>query len=71
LKRTINEGDYYQWPGALRDPARAASLIVALDGDAVANAVKSHPEGLELLTVIQLTDQRYLRIYASRWVLGR
>jgi hypothetical protein len=40
LKRTINEGDYYQWPGALRDPAASASLIVAIDGDAVAKAVR-------------------------------
>jgi len=66
LKRTINEGDYYQWGAALSDPARAASLIVAVDGGPVANAVKQHPEGLELLTVIQLTDGRNLRIYASR-----
>jgi hypothetical protein len=63
LQRTINEGDYHQWDRALRGPARAASLIVALDGDPVANAVKVHPEGLELLAVIQLTDGRNLRIY--------
>src|SRR5262249_27008633 len=24
LKRTINEGDYYQWPGALEHPAQSA-----------------------------------------------
>ncbi len=71
LKRTINEGDYYQWPGALRSPAAAASLIVALDGDPVAKAVQGHPEGLELLTVIQLTDGRSLRVYASRRGPGR
>ena len=39
LKRTINEGDYYQWASALRDPAGSASLVVAIDGDAVAKAV--------------------------------
>jgi len=66
LKRTINEGDYYDWPGALRDPAGAASLVVAIDGDAVATAVKEHPEGLELLTVICSTDQQCARIYVSR-----
>ena len=68
LKRTINEGDFHEWNAALRDPARAASLIVGLDGDPVASAVKQHPEGLELLTVIQLTDGRNLRIYTSRGV---
>ena len=66
LKRTINEGDYRQWRAALQNPARAASLVVAVDGDPIDSAVKEHPEGLELLTVIQLTDGRTLRLYASR-----
>jgi len=66
LKRTINEGDYYQWSGALRDPAASASLVVAIDGDAVARAVKEHPEGLELLSVICSTDQQCARIYVSQ-----
>jgi len=72
LKRTINEGDYYQWSGALRGPAVAASLVVAIDGDAVAKAVKEHPEGLELLTVICSTDQQCARIYLSQeWRANR
>ncbi len=66
LKRTINEGDYYQWPGALRDPAAAASLVVAIDGDAVAKAVREHPQGLDLKTVICSTDQQCARIYSSQ-----
>jgi hypothetical protein len=66
LKRTLNEGDYYQWPGALKDPAGTAVLVVAIDGDAVAAAVKAHPEGLQLLTVICSTDQQCARIYATR-----
>jgi hypothetical protein len=66
LKRTINEGDYYQWPGALFDPAAAASLVVAIDGDAVAKAVQEHPQGLELLTVICSTDQQCARVYSSQ-----
>ncbi len=66
LKRTINEGDYYQWGGALRDPAASALLVVAIDGDAVEKAVKEHPEGLTLLTVICSTDQQCARIYASQ-----
>jgi hypothetical protein len=70
LKRTINEGDYYDWSGALRDPAVAASLVVAIDGDAVAAAVKQHPEGLELLTVICSTEQQCARVYATRRALA-
>jgi 4-amino-4-deoxy-L-arabinose transferase-like glycosyltransferase len=66
LKRTINEGDYYQWSSALRDPSGWASLVVATDGDAVAKAVAEHPQGLELVTVICSTDQRCARIYRSQ-----
>ena len=72
LKRTINEGDYYQWSSALRDPAGSASLVVAIDGDAVAKAVAGHPQGLELKTAICSTDQQCARIYTSRtWQAGR
>jgi 4-amino-4-deoxy-L-arabinose transferase-like glycosyltransferase len=66
LKRTINEGDYYQWPGALHDPAASASLVVAIDDDAVAKAVREHPKGLDLNTVICSTDQQCARIYFSQ-----
>ena len=66
LKRTLNEGDYYQWGSALRDPAGSASLVVAIDGDAVAKAVAEYPQGLDLKTVICSTDQQCARIYTSR-----
>ena len=66
LKRTLNEGDYYQWPDALKNPAGAASLVVAIDGDAVAEAVKAHPEGLTLLRVIRSTGDQVARIYSSQ-----
>ena len=57
LRRTINEGDYYQWSSALRDPAGSAPLVVAIDGDAVAKAVAASPQGLDLKAVICSTDQ--------------
>jgi 4-amino-4-deoxy-L-arabinose transferase-like glycosyltransferase len=66
LKRTINEGDYYSWQPALNNPAAAASLVVAIDGDAVAKAVGKHPQGLELQTLICSTDQQCARIYSSQ-----
>jgi hypothetical protein len=66
LKRTINEGDYYQWPGALQNPAKAAAVVVALDGDAVAKAVAAHPEGLTLVDVLCSTGQPCARIYLSK-----
>jgi 4-amino-4-deoxy-L-arabinose transferase-like glycosyltransferase len=66
LKRTINEGDYYEWLPALKNPAGSASPVVAIDGDAVAKAVAENPQGLELQTVICSTDQQCARIYTSQ-----
>jgi hypothetical protein len=66
LKRTINEGDYYQWPGALKNPAQSAAIVVALDGDAVADAVAAHPDGLTLVNVVCSTGQPCARIYLAK-----
>ena len=50
LRDIINEGDYYEWNAALKDPAAKADYVVALDGDTVAKAVAAHPQGLTLLS---------------------
>jgi hypothetical protein len=65
LRDIINEGNYYEWEAALKDPAAKADYVVALDGDAVAKAVASHPEGLKVLQIICSTGQPCARIYAS------
>ena len=66
LKRTINEGDYYQWPGALEHPAQSAAVVVTTEGDAVARAVAAHPEGLTLVDVVCSTGQPCARIYLAK-----
>ena len=66
LKRTINEGDYYQWPGALEHPAQSAAVVVTTDGDAVDRAVAAHPEGLTMVDVICSTGQPCARIYLAK-----
>ncbi|HLH33317.1 MAG TPA: hypothetical protein VKX41_01495 [Alloacidobacterium sp.] len=66
LKRTINEGDYYQWPGALQHPAQSAAIVVTTAGDAVERAVAAHPEGLTLVDVICSTGQPCARIYLAK-----
>ena len=66
LRRIVNEGDYLTWRDALEDPARAASMVVALDGDPVSQAVQRHPEGLRLIKVICSTDQPCARIYRGQ-----
>lgn len=66
LRRTINEGDYYQWTPALRNPADAAAVVVAIAGDPVAQAVRAHPGGLTLIDVVCSTGQPCARIYLSK-----
>ncbi|HEX4020552.1 MAG TPA: hypothetical protein VHX63_05370 [Acidobacteriaceae bacterium] len=65
LKQTVNEGDYRLWQHALQHPAVAADIVVAIEGDPVADAVKLHPEGLQLMDVICSTGQPCARIYRS------
>jgi hypothetical protein len=66
LRRTVNEGDYLTWQRALEDPAQSASIVVALDGDAVAQAIQRHPQGLRLLNVVCSTGQPCAHIYRSQ-----
>lgn len=67
LKQTINEGDYYQWKPALEHPAAAAPFIVAVDGDAVAQAVAVHPDGLKVLEILCVQGQPCARVYQSQF----
>ena len=70
LRDIINEGDYYEWGGALKDPAAKADYVVALDGDAVARAVAEHPQGLTLLEVVCSTGQPCARVYIANPAAG-
>ncbi len=65
LRRTINETDYYQWKPALDHPARSAAFVIAADQDAVARAVKAHPQGLTLVNIVCSTGQPCVRFYRS------
>jgi hypothetical protein len=65
LKRTINETDYQLWQAALVEPAKAAPIVIATEGDPLSKAVAAHPEGLTLQEVICSTGQPCARIYRS------
>jgi hypothetical protein len=65
LRQTVNEGDYTLWRNALQSPAQAADFVVAIDGDPVAEAVRDHPQHLQLLFLICSTGQPCARIYRS------
>lgn len=66
LRRTINEGDYYQWKAALQHPALAAPFIIATDGDPISKAIQKHPGGLISLDVICSTGQPCAHFYRSK-----
>ena len=68
LDRTINEGNYRYWQSALLNPARMASYVIATEGDPVSQAIKAHPDGLALLTVVSALRQNPIRIYRSNFV---
>jgi len=66
LRNTVNEGDYLLWQKALADPAAAAPWVIAIDGDAVAEAIRQHPANLDLLSVTCGLGQGCARIYRSK-----
>jgi hypothetical protein len=68
LRRTINEGNYYQWKAALKHPALAAPFIVATDGDPIYKAIQQHSGGLISLDVICSTGQPCAHFYRSKRV---
>jgi hypothetical protein len=70
LRRTVNEGDYLTWQRALDDPARDVSMVVALEGDLVSQAVQRHPQGLQLVNVVCSSGQPCARIYRSLFASG-
>ena len=70
LRDIINEGNYYEWTAALKDPAGKADYVVALDGDPVAKAVAERPQRLTLLQIICSTRQPCARVYRARTVAG-
>ena len=65
LKRTVNEFDSDSWQAALRAPAASAAFVVAIDGDPVAAAIKSHPAGLDEAAILCTMGQPCARLYQS------
>ena len=71
LKQTIGPSDYYRWRAAMGAPAEGAAYVVSVGDDAVAKAVKAHPEGLTELTILCSTGQSCVKIYQSDRYRGR
>ena len=65
LRSMVSENDEIAWQAALADPAHRAAYVIAMDGDAVATAVKTHPEGLAEVEVVRTVGQPTARVYQS------
>lgn len=65
LRQTINEGDQQMWSDALADPAKQAAIVLAFDGDPVAEAVKAHPQGLTRVARFKALTQPAATLYVS------
>jgi hypothetical protein len=62
LKRAIGPDDYYN---GLTTPAEKAAYVITGEGDAVAQAVGKHPEGLTELTILCSSKEPCVRVYRS------
>jgi hypothetical protein len=65
FKRILHPGMYREWQQGLRHPSTAADYVIAVDGDEVAQAVRVHPEGLELIATVDTPGQPRTSIYRT------
>lgn len=65
LRQTINESDKQFYQAALANPAAHAAIILAFDGDDIAQAVHAHPAGLTLIQRFTCPGQPSATVYVS------
>jgi Dolichyl-phosphate-mannose-protein mannosyltransferase len=65
LRQTINESDREYYQAALESPAQHASLVLALTGDQIEQAVHDHPAGLTEVGRFSAPGQPAVTLYAS------
>lgn len=65
LEHVIWEGVFWQWEGALNQPAQDADYVIAFDDDMVSQAAKTHPQGLQSILVLRVNGQPPATIYRS------
>jgi hypothetical protein len=65
LVSMVSENDSESFDKALADPAGNAAFVIAIEGDAVAQAVAAHPLGLQELYVMCTTGQPCAKVYQS------
>jgi hypothetical protein len=65
LRQTINESDREFYSAALAAPAEHAAVVLAFDGDEIAQAVADHPAGLTLVRRFTAPEQPPAALYVS------
>jgi len=65
LVSMVSDNDSESFDKALADPAGNAAVVIAIEGDAVAQAVAAHPQGLNELYVMCTSGQPCARVYQS------
>ena len=65
LVSMVSDNDSESFDKALADPAGNAGVVIAIEGDAVAQAVAAHPQGLNELYVVCTMGQPCAKVYQS------
>src|SRR5664280_665007 len=65
LDHVIWEGIFWQWQGALNQPAQDADYLIAFDDDEVSKAAHLHPEGLQSMVILHVEGQPPATLYRS------
>jgi hypothetical protein len=65
LDHVIWEGVFWQWEGALNEPAKAADYVIAYDDDLVSQAAHRWPYGLQSMVVLRVEGQPSATLYRS------
>jgi hypothetical protein len=65
LVSIVSENDGGSFSKAQADPAANAAFVIAIEGDAVAQAVAAHPQGLQELYVMCTSGQPCAKVYQS------
>ncbi|HWZ46157.1 MAG TPA: hypothetical protein VNW97_21980 [Candidatus Saccharimonadales bacterium] len=65
FKRIVHPGMYAAWKQSIAHPSAAADYVIAVDGDEVDQAVRAHPQGLELIATVDTPGQPRAFIYRA------
>jgi hypothetical protein len=66
FRRVLRESNPPFWEEALTQPARSAEYVIAINHDAVAQAIEANPQGLDAVAEVGTPGGPHATIYKSR-----